>query len=157
MSSRCVNEEELSMGAIDSIDSFVNRRSSRIGFLIIVLGNCFAAHEMVPGWGFNLHLPDAVIYAAAIGSGAWGGALIGGRYFVPGVIGGALAGLGALFLEAWHLRSVHSTDTGTMALIAMAGMVPGTAMAVVLGRRQKRMMAAREQLAARSPSEAAER
>jgi hypothetical protein len=97
----------------------------KVGLGVFVLGNIFASEEMVPGWGFHLGLPHALLYAIAIGSGAAGGAMIAGRYVLPGLAGGSIAGLGALWAVAAYLAAVDVSHSAISFLCAAGGALPG--------------------------------
>ena len=97
----------------------------KAGLLCFVIGNMFAADELVPGWGFHLGLSHRALYLIAVASGAIGGAMIIHRRPLAGIVGGAIAGLGALATVSWYLAQVNVSHSAIMALLGMIGAIPG--------------------------------
>ena len=109
-----------------------------IGILVFVMPLAFCAKELVPDWNtFHLGWPDSTYYLIAAVSGAIGMAMIGGRYFVPGLIGGPIAAAGALFVIAWHLSWSEWTSNVFEVLFGALGSLPGLAVFGVLAYVQK--------------------
>lgn len=109
-----------------------------IGFLVFVIPLAFCAHELIPGWNtFHLDWPNSTYYLIAAGSGAIGMAMIGGRYFIPGLVGGPIAAAGALFVIAWHLSWSEWTSNVFELLFGALGSLPGLAVFGALAYAQK--------------------
>jgi energy-converting hydrogenase Eha subunit B len=96
---------------------------------------------MVPGWGFGLHISHALLFVIAIAAGVIGGALMGGRYFLAGIVGGGLASLGALLAQTTYLAMVDSTWNILLALLMVIGAAPGAIVGYNLARLQIRLAA----------------
>ena len=109
-----------------------------IGILVFVFPLAFCAKELVPEWNtFHLGWPDSTYYLIATVGGAIGMAMIGGRYFLPGLIGGPIAAAGALFVIAWHLSWSEWTSNVFEVLFGALGSLPGLAVFGVLAYVQK--------------------
>src|SRR5690349_4394794 len=105
---------------------FLESRREKAAMWIFVLSNMFCATEMVPGWGiFHLGWPHETFYLIAAAGGLISGALFGRRYFIAGMIGGAVASVGALVAVAMYLDDVKTSHSAIMAVLAMVGALPG--------------------------------
>lgn len=113
----------------------------KAGLIVFVVTNMIAADELVPGWGFHMGLPRAALYALALVGGAVGGALVCGPFAIAGAVGGAIAALGALLTTIAYLSSVTTSYSAIMALVAMAGALPGIAIGFGLFKLQQKRAA----------------
>jgi len=96
----------------------------KLGFMIICLSICFCCREMVPGWGiFGMSGFVGILIVTV--TGLIGGALIGGRYPVPGAIAGAIGSIGAAIATILHLRAVVETETAALVVMGFLGAAPG--------------------------------
>lgn len=120
-------------------DYFANNRLAKVGLWVALLPNIFCSAEMVPGWGFNLGLSHTLLYVIALTGGAIGGGLMGGRYFLAGIAGGLLGSLGALWAVVAYLAAVDTSYSAIMAIVALAGALPGIGLGIGLGYLQKRL------------------
>jgi hypothetical protein len=113
-------------------------RIQLIGIFIFVITLAFCAKELVPGWStFHLGWPNSTYYLIAAVSGAIGGALIGNRYLIAGLISGPIASAGALFMISWHLSWSDRTSNVIEVLFGALGCLPGLAVYGVLAFVQK--------------------
>lgn len=111
----------------------------KAGLAVFVIGNIVASEEMVPGWGFNMGLPRPALYALALVTGAVGGAMIAAGYVLPGIVGGTIASLGALWVTTMYLASVTTSHSAIMFLCGAAGSIPGIAIGFGLKFVQDKM------------------
>jgi hypothetical protein len=92
-----------------------------LGLAIVV-----CSMEMVPGWGFlNLGWSQKFFFQIIALVGAVSGLLIGGRYLLPGLLGGMLGGLGALWAISMVLSNVNETWNIVLVLVGFIGAAPG--------------------------------
>lgn len=113
-------------------------RHQKWGLIIFVISNIFCADEMVPGWGlFHLDWPIYYFYVISVIGGTIGGAIFGGKYLIPGLIGGAIAGPGALFAVGKYLASVNVSYSTIDCLMAILGALPGIGIGLLLAWIQK--------------------
>jgi hypothetical protein len=100
-------------------------RRQKFAALVFVLPLVFCSMEMVPGWGlFHLKWPHAAFYTIMAVAGAIAGALAP-RNPIAGAPCGALAGVGALFAQAYVLERVTEIHDALLLLIGSVGMLPG--------------------------------
>lgn len=108
-------------------------RGQTIGGAIFGLAIVFCSMEMVPGWGiFHLEWPRWVFYTVMLICGAASGTFLAARYPVPGLIAGAISGVGALYAVALVLDNVESVYDVFLVIAGMIGAVPGVIVYVVL-------------------------
>ena len=106
-------------------------RGQTIGGAIFGLAIVFCSMEMVPGWGiFHLGWPYATFFIIAGTAGLISGALLGGRYFVPGATGGTIAAVGALAAIAFMLERVNWTHSVFLIIVGALGCLPGIMVAI---------------------------
>jgi hypothetical protein len=100
-----------------------------LGIAILLCGT-----ELVPGWGMlGLGWPPEAHYAIMAAAGAFAGAVtVRRRYAVPGLIAGAVAGIGALAAVAWYLTFVERTPTELLVVVGAVGALPGIGLYYVL-------------------------
>jgi hypothetical protein len=110
----------------------------KVGMYIFVIVNAFCATEMVPGWGlFHLKWPTSTFYLISVVGGGLGGALLGGRYVLPGLVGGLAAGPGALLAVGLYLGAVTVSHSFVSALCMIVGALPGFGIGLILKRMQE--------------------
>jgi hypothetical protein len=111
------------------------------GLALITLGLIFCSMEVVPAWS-RLHLdwPAAAYYALMALLGGLGGALIGRGYFLPGLFGGILAGLGGLAAMAFVLERTAYTNKYLFVIVAGLGSLPGVGVGYGLRALQDRLL-----------------
>ncbi len=107
-------------------DDNINELSplGRVGIFIAVVPLVICCREMAPGWGMFGMSPLVGIPLVMV-AGLIGGAMIGGRYVVPGAIAGVIANFGAAVATVAHLAAVDETHTAVMALFGALGSLPG--------------------------------
>ncbi len=99
---------------------------AQIGMVIFVLAFFFCSHEMVPGWGFlDLDWPASTHYLIMAIIGATAGLLAGEKYWLAGIVGGALAGPGSILVASYHLANVNETWDILIVLLGGLGALPG--------------------------------
>ena len=64
--------------------------------------------------------------------------MAGGRYILPGLIGGVVAGPGALLAVSQYLASVNVSHSALMAVFGILGALPGLAVGFLLKWAQDR-------------------
>lgn len=97
-----------------------------VGIGIFTFGLIFCSMEMAPSWGvFRLDWPPSTYYALMALFGGVAGCLIGRGYWLPGWVGGTVAGLGALAALAFFLEGTTRTHSAILILIAGIGSLPG--------------------------------
>ena len=108
-------------------------RGHSIGGAIFGLAIVFCSMEMVPGWGiFHLDWPRWVFYTIMLICGGASGTFLAARYPLPGLIAGAVSGLGALYAIALVLDNVESVYDVFLAIAGLIGALPGVIVYVVL-------------------------
>jgi hypothetical protein len=116
-----------------------------IGIFIFVIPLAFCAKELVPGWNtFHLDWPPTTYYTIAAVSGALGWAMVGYRYFIPGLISGPLASLGALAVITWHLSWADWTSNVLELFFGAVGCLPGLAVFGCLAYVQNQLLPPRK-------------
>jgi hypothetical protein len=91
----------------------------------------WCAKEMTPAWAtFQLAWPPAIFYMVGGLSGAlWGGFLA--KYYWPGILGGALGGVGALVAVTSGFPVPHPFSRDGI-ILALIGSLPGLGLNFVL-------------------------
>ena len=108
-----------------------------IGIVILVLtvgapAMNYAGFQGLMGLKLNWDL--ATCLAVATVGGAIGGALLGDKHLIAGLIGGLLAGPGGFLALHFYLMDRESVRTSETLLIQLAGSLPGIAVFHILKR-----------------------
>jgi hypothetical protein len=115
------------------------RSVAGISFGLAIL---FCGFESVSGWEtFHVGWPQWVYFAIVLGTGTLAGAAYGGRYWLPGALGGAVAGVGALFAVSLPLRVLPIVNRSLFFMVAALGCVPGVGLYMLMRRLQERIHA----------------
>jgi hypothetical protein len=101
-------------------------RGQSIGGAIFGLSIVFCSMEMVPGWGiFHLNWPPGAFYLIMLICGGVSGLFFAAEYPLPGLIAGAISGLGALYAIALVLENVDSVYDVFLVIAGLVGALPG--------------------------------
>ena len=99
-----------------------------LGLSLFCVPMVICSMEMVPGWGMlGLRWPNSTFFIIMSLFGFVAGACMAPdhRNRIPGAIGGAIAGFGALFATSLMLDNVSWTSNIVILLVAGIGILPG--------------------------------
>jgi hypothetical protein len=100
----------------------------------------FCSFESVDGWEiFHVGWPQWAYFAIVLVTGTLAGAAYGKRYWLPGALGGAVAGVGALFAIGLPLRVLPLVNRSLLLLFAAVGCLPGVGFFWLLRMLQDRI------------------
>lgn len=98
----------------------------RVGYIVAILPLVVCCMHMAPGWGIGgLFLHPVLGIPIVMLAGLVGGAMVGGRYFIPGGIAGFIGNLGAALATLALLNAVNETNNVILGLVGMLGAAPG--------------------------------
>ncbi len=95
-----------------------------VAILIYALG-LLIGMSSVPGWGPDFKISSGGYYSLLMFFGMVSFALFEPRYWIPGLVGGAIAGAGSLLLTQITLSNVQSIYNLVLFVIEMLGALPG--------------------------------
>ena len=100
----------------------------------------FCRFESVEGWEiFHVGWPQWAYYTIVVVTGMLACASRSRRYWLPGVFGGALAGVGALIAVGLLLRVLPIVNRSLFLLCALVGCLPGAGLFWLLRALQDRL------------------
>jgi hypothetical protein len=111
--------------------------AQNIGAGLFGLSIVICSMEMVPGWGL-LHLgwSPGVFMGIMAACGAVSGLLMAAKHPVPGLLGGLVAGPGALFAIGFVLERTTRTQSLILVIVGLVGALPGVGLYAALAALQ---------------------